>query len=84
MGRAVKARFSAWSHQFLISLDRVAACWLRGWWFVWVGGELPMADETISRFVGRNAIAGQAWALVAERVVDAVMGKGHCRNSARE
>jgi hypothetical protein len=65
----------------LVCVDQLAACWLRGWFYVWLGmGELPSADETMSAFVGRNAIAGRPWALVAEKVIDFVMRQpGHCR-----
>ena len=43
-------------------------------------------DETISSAVGRKAIAGIWWALVAEKVINAVFyvirrQKNHCRNS---
>lgn len=41
-------------------------------------------DETISSRVGRNAIAGKWWALVLERIIDAVIGKGHCRSAIGE
>jgi len=38
-------------------------------------------DETISSRVGRNAVEGKWWALVLERIIDAVIGKGHCRKA---
>lgn len=38
-------------------------------------------DETISSRVGRNAVAGKWWALILERVIDAFLGKGHCRKA---
>ena len=41
-------------------------------------------DETISSRVGRNAIAGKLWALVLERLIDAILGKGHCRDAVGE
>lgn len=45
------------------------------------GGGNP--DETISSRVGRGAVAGKWWALVAERVIDGMpwFGKGHCRGA---
>ena len=41
-------------------------------------------DETISSRVGRNAIAGKLWALVLERLIDAIVGNGHCRDAVGE
>jgi hypothetical protein len=38
-------------------------------------------DETISSRVGRNAIAGKKWALIAEKVINALFGAGHCRRA---
>jgi hypothetical protein len=37
--------------------------------------------ETISSSVGKQAAQGIGWALVAEKVIDAVMGAGHCRRN---
>lgn len=81
MGSTVNGRFRTWLHDMLVSLDQGAGCWIRGWWFVWVGGEPPDPDETVSSWVGRHAIAGNTWALVAEKLIDAIMGAGHCRAS---
>lgn len=58
----------------LIAWDQWANCLL--------GGNNP--DETISSAVGRKAMRGVRWALVAERVIDALFaalgdGPGHCR-----
>lgn len=75
-------RLRAWALQMLICVDQIAGCWLRGWVYVWIGGEQPKADETISSWVGRRAIAGFAWALVAERLIDLLFGAGHCRRAA--
>ena len=49
---------------------------------VLAGGDNP--DETISSAVGRKALAGRRWALLAERVIDALFlrltgERGHCR-----
>lgn len=41
-------------------------------------------DETISSSVGRHAVAGKWWALILERIIDAVIGKGHCRSAIGE
>jgi hypothetical protein len=75
------ARLKAWGRQMLIGIDQLLGCWLRGWFFVWGRGECPSADETISSWVGRKAIAGKHWALVAEKLIDRIMGAGHCRRS---
>jgi hypothetical protein len=37
--------------------------------------------ETISSSVGRQAVQGVRWALVVEKIIDAVMGQGHCRRN---
>jgi hypothetical protein len=41
-------------------------------------------DETISSRTGRHAIAGKRWALMLERFIDLLFGKGHCRESIGE
>jgi hypothetical protein len=77
----MKSRLKAWAWQMFVCLDQLGGCWLRGWYFVWVGGDCPSARETISSFVGRNAIKGKTWALVAEHFIDGILGAGHCRRS---
>lgn len=47
---------------------------------------MPDRDETLSSRVGRAAMAGKRWALIAERVIDALFlilgdGPGHCRRN---
>lgn len=47
---------------------------------------MPDRDETLSSRVGRAAVAGKRWALIAERVIDTVFlilgdGPGHCRRN---
>jgi hypothetical protein len=37
--------------------------------------------ETISSSVGRQAMAGEVWALRLEKIIDSVMGAGHCRRN---
>lgn len=81
MGGGVKQRLRAWGWQMLLCLDQFAGCWLRGWWFVWIGGECPSSEETISSFVGRKSEAGQRWAQIVEPIIDGIMGAGHCRRS---
>jgi hypothetical protein len=79
---AIFDRFSNWLGAMLTCLDQLAAVWLRGFGYVWFGGELPSADETISAWVGRNAIAGNRAALIAEKVIDFLMTQpGHCRRA---
>jgi hypothetical protein len=69
--------------QVLIAIDQVACVTFRGLGYVWCGGEMPNADETISGWVGRRAIAGKHWALIAERVIDFPFSPaGHCRRAA--
>lgn len=71
----------------LLALDQLIYVWIAGWLYVWLGrGECPSADETISSCVGRHAIAGKRWALVAERWIDRLFlllarQRGHCRAS---
>lgn len=65
----------------LLCLDQFAGCWLRGWYYVWIGGECPSSEETISSFVGRKSEAGYRWAHIAEKLIDRIMGAGHCRRS---
>lgn len=80
-GAAVTRRLGLWLLTMLICLDQLAQCWLRGWVYVWIGGDRPSADMTISDFVGRNAEAGKRWAIDAERAIDAFFGCGHCRRA---
>ena len=71
----------------LLALDQLAYVWLAGWVYVWLGrGVCPSADETISSCVGRQAIAGKRWALLAETIIDRLFlvlarQSGHCRAS---
>lgn len=64
---------------FLVAFDQLVCVWLRCWGFVFAGRGEPDPDETISSWVGRNAVAGERWALTAEKVIDALLGAGHCR-----
>lgn len=41
----------------------------------------PSADTTISARVGKNAVRGKRWALIAERVINFFAGPGHCRHA---
>jgi hypothetical protein len=76
----VISRLSKWSVRFVLGCDKLLCVWLRGWAYVWLNrGDLPETDESISGFVGKSALEGKGWALVAEKIVDAVFGAGHCR-----
>lgn len=60
--------------RFLIAIDQLGN--------VILGGDNP--DETISSAVGRKAIEGRKWALLAERAIDWLFwritgARGHCR-----
>jgi hypothetical protein len=72
-------RLFTWFQIMFQALDQLAACWLRGWLFVWADREEPDPDETISSWVGRNAAAGHRPALIAEAMIDFFLGAGHCR-----
>jgi hypothetical protein len=73
-------RLGAWTLRMLIAIDQLIGCWLKGWCYVWIGGELPSADETLSAWVGRKAVEGKRWALIAEKIIDKIMlHPGHCR-----
>ena len=74
-------RLGKWLLRMLICLDQLAGCWLRGWYFVWIGGEPPSADETISAWVGKSAAAGKRWALFAQAAIDRLFGAGHCQRA---
>lgn len=78
---AVRMRLALWFWQMLLCLDQFAGCWFRGWYYVWIGGECPSSEETISSFVGRNSERGKPWAILLERLIDAIMGQGHCRRA---
>ena len=63
---------------FLIAIDQLGN--------VLLAGDDP--DETISSAVGRKAMAGRKWALIAERAINWMFNRltgetDHCRNAAR-
>jgi hypothetical protein len=77
----VITRLRLWLWQMLIGLDQVIGCWLRGWYYVWLGGDKPRADETISSWVGRRSQDGKHWAQAAEWAIDRAFfwqPPGHC------
>lgn len=79
-------RLRLWLHAWLIAVDQLAHVSICFPTFVLLGrGACPNQDETISSRVGRNAIAGKAWARVLERVINLPFRlageRDHCRNS---
>jgi hypothetical protein len=68
----MRTRLNAWVWQMLVSLDQLAATWIFGWSFVWLGGDrrCPSADETISSHVGKAARAGKPWGLFWAKIID--------------
>lgn len=80
---AIFDRFSDWFERWLVACDQFLGMWIRGWLYVWFNiGGLPSADETISAWIGRSAIAGEPWALRAEKIIDGIMlAPGHCREA---
>lgn len=78
-------RFKMWAWLVAIALTQgVINTFLVGLWWVITGrGSPPDPDEPFSARVGRGAIKGKLWALLAEQAIDNIFGKGHCRNSKR-
>ena len=77
-------RLKRWAYLFAVAFTQgVFNTTLAGlWWAITGRGQEPDPDEPLSSRVGRNAIAGKWWALIAERVIDGVLGEDHCRLSA--
>lgn len=82
----LRARFARWVYLFAVALTQgIVNTTIAGLWWVITGrGQEPDPDEPFSSRVGRNAIAGKRWALIAERIVDGIFGAGHCRASAAD
>jgi hypothetical protein len=74
-------RLFQWFEVMFVAVDQLFATWFRGWVFVWLNGDKPNPDETLSSWIGRNAVEGNRFALIAERVVDLFLGAGHCRRA---
>jgi hypothetical protein len=77
-------RLALWTRCLLVSLDQLAHTILAGPKYLIRGGPAPNPDETISSKVGRMAIRGRPWALIAERPIDWLFVRlgaapGHCR-----
>ena len=83
----MRTRLRIWFWQYLICLDQLVHVGAVFWTYVLFGrGSPPDADETVSSRVGRAAIKGRAWALVAEHIIDRLFmalgdGPDHCRRS---
>lgn len=77
-------RFRRWLFLFGVALTQgvVNVCIVGIWWVLTGRGSEPDPDEPFSSRVGRNAVRGKRWALIAEKFVDAIFGEGHCRQSA--
>jgi hypothetical protein len=78
------ARFRHWLWLLAVTLTQgVINTLLAGLWWVLTGrGIAPDPDEAFSSRVGRYAMQGSKWALIAERLIDGLFGRGHCRASA--
>ena len=72
-------RLFTWVQIMFEAVDQLAACYIRGFLFVWFDAEKPDPDETISSWVGRGAAEGKRAFLIAETVIDFFLGQGHCR-----
>lgn len=79
----MSSRLRNWFWAMFISVDCVIGTWIRGWWYVWLGGEEPNPRETISGWTGRRAAQGRRWALQAELLIDGWFYPGHCRDAAK-
>lgn len=75
-------RFKLWARQMFIAVNQTCTTWLRGWWYVWLDGELPMADEPFCSFIARRAMDGHEWAMAVEKILDRLIGEGHCQECA--
>lgn len=76
------ARFRTWSHQFLLAADQMGLILIQFFTYALLGrGDPPNADETISSRVGRAAMRQKKWALIAEKVINALFwfSPDHCR-----
>ena len=76
-------RLTEWLWAVLVGFSRyVVNTIVAGlFWVVTGRGKLTRGDETFSSRVGRNAIQGKRWALLAEKIIDGFLGERHCRRS---
>lgn len=70
-----------WLLHMLICVDQLVQCWIRGWWYVWLGGDCPSADETVSDWIGQSANAGKRWATIGQKLIDGIFGQGYCQRA---
>lgn len=79
------ARFRAWLWITGTALSQaVFNTGIAGFWWVITGrGVAPDPDEPLSARIGRAAVKGKLWGLLAEQAVDAIFGAGHCRRSRK-
>ena len=78
-----------WLHLVAVAFDAWAQTVIFGFAYVLDLGPRPIASDTISAVVGRNAIAQRRWALIAEVIIDWIFERlgeapGHCRREASE
>lgn len=72
-------RFGHVLRALLIVLDIIACfLWLAPLYLMGLASR-PTGRQLISAYTGRAAINGNAWALRLEKIIDALLGKGHCR-----
>jgi hypothetical protein len=71
--------------QVLIGVDQFVAILIKIPLYILLNHPAPNPDETISSIVGRNAVAGQRWAIISEKVINFIFGvlgdHNHCRKS---
>jgi hypothetical protein len=77
-------RFKLWLFLFGVAFTQgVFNTTLAGLYWVITGDGLPPdPDEPLSSRVGRYSMEGRRWAIGAEKIIDGIFGKGHCRASA--
>jgi hypothetical protein len=78
---AVIRRLGLWLITVAICLDQLGQVLIRGPKFVLFDGARPSADETISDWVGQCADAGLPLARLTQKLIDAVLGSGHCQRA---
>lgn len=62
----------------IIALDVLACAVWMGLLYPFRLCDRPNGRQTISGYVGKSALYGHKWAARAERVIDALLGAGHC------
>ena len=83
----MRRRLLRWLWECAASLSQWAHLLIGGLIYVIVPGKpLPNRDETTSSKVGRAALLGRRWALIAERIIDRFAiwcgdEPGHCRRN---